>query len=488
MLATSSQTLAVMQQVSLQLSNGTYQPLPITPVATSEPFQPSSADIRVNVLWFASLIFSLMTASFGMLVKQWLREFLATENPSPQARLRIRHYRYPGLQQWKVFEIAAILPLLQQLALALFFIGLCYFTASVHASVGYTSLPLVAGWAFCVLIVTFLPTIFPRCPYKTALIRTLHVRIAHLLESCGRLLYSSRILRYFRDNYHLQWLWRFYTSLARHLSKHDERSVVKRDDADLDILADVDALQSNDELLGTSIFDALQQVRDPGWDDLMRFVRQVLGHRLQIPNLLSSHPQPLYLIALSRSAYTAIIDILSYASGLHIISPGKPGVRWQNFQATMAALYIFFSPGRYPLPRSGVTALSRILQSHGADTIRKLVLDCLTFKDPKVQLHTLVAGIRQRADDLNWDFTLYLQCLESLVDAVFYDARARLGMSMPYNNFSFQGDVAVWPWDDSRVWTSGRVCYYVSLLAEDVIHRAIHPCSSGTNDVELHAR
>ncbi|KAI0795306.1 hypothetical protein BC629DRAFT_1286980, partial [Irpex lacteus] len=65
MLATSSQTLAVMQQISLQLSNSTYQPLDIIPNATFIAFQPSSADIRVNVLWFASLIFSLMTASFG---------------------------------------------------------------------------------------------------------------------------------------------------------------------------------------------------------------------------------------------------------------------------------------------------------------------------------------------------------------------------------------------------------------------------------------
>ncbi|KAI0084341.1 hypothetical protein BDY19DRAFT_854946, partial [Irpex rosettiformis] len=67
-----------------------------------EPFQASTADIRVNVLWFASLLFSLITASFGILVKQWLREFLAAENPSPQARLRVRHLRYPELSRWKV--------------------------------------------------------------------------------------------------------------------------------------------------------------------------------------------------------------------------------------------------------------------------------------------------------------------------------------------------------------------------------------------------
>ncbi|KAI0776493.1 hypothetical protein BC629DRAFT_1290510, partial [Irpex lacteus] len=80
--------------------------LPVSP----PPFQASNGDIRVNILWFASLVVSLVTASFGMLVKQWLREFLAVEVPSPQARLRLRHFREPQLRKWKVYEIVACLP------------------------------------------------------------------------------------------------------------------------------------------------------------------------------------------------------------------------------------------------------------------------------------------------------------------------------------------------------------------------------------------
>ncbi|KAI0759633.1 hypothetical protein BC629DRAFT_1295321, partial [Irpex lacteus] len=146
----STQTLLAIRQLVAQTSSYRVEGgmlnttvLPYSP----EPFQVSRADIRVNVLWFASLLFSLITASFGILVKQWLREFLAVENPSPQARLRVRHVRYPQLAQWRVFQIAAVLPLLLQLSLALFFIGLCYFTASVHSSVEYTALPLVASEA-----------------------------------------------------------------------------------------------------------------------------------------------------------------------------------------------------------------------------------------------------------------------------------------------------------------------------------------------------
>ncbi|EKM52071.1 uncharacterized protein PHACADRAFT_59809, partial [Phanerochaete carnosa HHB-10118-sp] len=88
------------------------------------PFVAPEWAVHVNGLWFASLIISLATASFGMLVKQWLREYLAVEGTSPQERLRTRQYRKPELDKWKVYEIAAVLPMLLQLSLGLFFIGL----------------------------------------------------------------------------------------------------------------------------------------------------------------------------------------------------------------------------------------------------------------------------------------------------------------------------------------------------------------------------
>ncbi|KAI0776397.1 hypothetical protein BC629DRAFT_1290587, partial [Irpex lacteus] len=154
------------QTASYNLTNGQLVATTVLP-ASPPAFEAAAEDIRVNVLWFASLVVSLMTASFGMLVKQWLREFLAAEVPSPQARLRIRHFREPEIKRWKVYEIAASLPLLLQLSLGLFFVGLCYFTASVHASVGYTTLPLVVAWALFFFSATTLPLFFPRCPYKT---------------------------------------------------------------------------------------------------------------------------------------------------------------------------------------------------------------------------------------------------------------------------------------------------------------------------------
>ncbi len=149
--------------------------------ASSQPFEPSLAALRVNILWFASLIFSLATASFSMLVKQWLREYMAGEFTSPQARLRVRQFRHPALSHWKVFEIAAMLPILLQLSLGLFFLGLCFFTWSVHPSIGRTTTPLVAGWAFLFLFATFAPIFSSRCPYKTTLLKDTMKSVRRLL-------------------------------------------------------------------------------------------------------------------------------------------------------------------------------------------------------------------------------------------------------------------------------------------------------------------
>ncbi|KAI0090117.1 hypothetical protein BDY19DRAFT_887765, partial [Irpex rosettiformis] len=129
-------------------------------------FQPSMNVIWVNILWFLSLTLTLVSASFTILVKQWLREYLAGEYTSSQVRLRVRHFRNPALQDWKVFEIAAVLPMLLQLSLALFLIGLCLFTIEVYRTIGYLTTAVVGAWGFFFIATTFSPVVSPRCPYK----------------------------------------------------------------------------------------------------------------------------------------------------------------------------------------------------------------------------------------------------------------------------------------------------------------------------------
>ncbi|GJE95396.1 hypothetical protein PsYK624_115800 [Phanerochaete sordida] len=144
---------------------------PVTPFPADSSFEAPLWALRVNGLWFASLIVSLSTASFGMLVKQWLNEYLAMEWIEPEAQLRARHFRYTGLKDWRVFEIAAMLPLLLHVSLGLFFLGLCFYTAAANEVVGRSTFPLVAGWAFFALMSVVAPLASPRCPYKVTLLK-----------------------------------------------------------------------------------------------------------------------------------------------------------------------------------------------------------------------------------------------------------------------------------------------------------------------------
>ncbi|GJE95369.1 hypothetical protein PsYK624_115530 [Phanerochaete sordida] len=167
------EVVALLRQVLMQKYTQSGSALnPVNPVATVDPFEAPLWALRVNGLWFASLIVSLSTASFGMLVKQWLIEYLAMEWISPEEQLRARQYRHPGLKEWKVFEIAAMLPLLLHLSLGLFFLGLCFYTAAANKIVGRSTFPLVAGWAFFALLSVFAPLVSPRCPYKVTLLKT----------------------------------------------------------------------------------------------------------------------------------------------------------------------------------------------------------------------------------------------------------------------------------------------------------------------------
>ncbi|KAI0346696.1 hypothetical protein BDW22DRAFT_1323244, partial [Trametopsis cervina] len=170
-------TLATLRHMSAQNANYTIQGDFIhstSPAPTSFPkFEPSVNAIRINDLWTASLIISLITASFGILVKQWLREYMKFVTSFPQGRLRIRNFRRAGLETWKVLTIAAFLPLLLQLALGLFFIGLCFYTAELHSSVRNTTLPLVTGWGFIFFFVTVSPLFSDHCPYKTPALNSL---------------------------------------------------------------------------------------------------------------------------------------------------------------------------------------------------------------------------------------------------------------------------------------------------------------------------
>ena len=114
----------------------------------------------------------------GILCLQWLREF-QRDAPLPHIEaVALRQMRYEGLRKWYVPEILSILPLLLQLSLVLFFIGLLdllwslntLVAACVSAAVGMVMLFLIATTALPALqpaLTRDRHLRVPQCPYKS---------------------------------------------------------------------------------------------------------------------------------------------------------------------------------------------------------------------------------------------------------------------------------------------------------------------------------
>lgn len=262
-----------------------------TPYPSQYPFEVPLWAIRVNGLWFASLVCSLATASIGMLVKQWLREFLAVGWISPRERLRARQYRAPALDTWLIQEIAAFLPILLQISLALFFVGLCFFTAAINEQINLSTLPLVCAWAFFVVITTLAPLLSPRCPFKTPLLKYLTRTL------------RTRIFNRLRERLHIP-------------PSEEEGEFIVRKQGDLDVLLSVDEVMGSDDGLLYSMWTVIQESTFSP-EDAIRFVHTMVDRRVgqvaaEEKAMCPQTPDDdIELQALSSTAQGMLNDVLS---------------------------------------------------------------------------------------------------------------------------------------------------------------------------------
>lgn len=282
-------TVFILTQMSRQLNSFTVntgfvnstQPFIITPPT----FQPSNSSIRINILWFCSLVCSLVTASVAMLIKQWLREYQSQENFSPRSRSRIRYWRNGGLIQFRVLEVAAFLPILLQLALVLFFAGLCLFLQDLHPAVGWVVTALIIVWLVLYISTTLSPAFSSRCPYKTPLIK-------EPLQSVQR-----RFYRWRKRN----------TLVTTRADSRDERQLRTDQSLDVPTLVAADATLLDDEFLRKTIRTCLAE---SDGNDVSRCVQEIISNRAGtlVPSLENVHVAN--LLKLSSLARSAVVHIL----------------------------------------------------------------------------------------------------------------------------------------------------------------------------------
>ena len=165
-------TNALLTQISAQLVNisvGT--PLTSIAVQSGQPFKPTASAVRVNVLWFLSLILSLSCALSATLMQQWARRYqeLAQRRVAFHRRGRMRSYIFDGVHRFGMARAVATMPTLLHISVFLFFAGLVDFLFPIYAIVAYAALGCITVFTLAYSILTVLPNVYLNCPYGTPL-------------------------------------------------------------------------------------------------------------------------------------------------------------------------------------------------------------------------------------------------------------------------------------------------------------------------------
>ncbi|KAF8268146.1 hypothetical protein EI94DRAFT_1661413 [Lactarius quietus] len=142
-----------------------------SPVQNIPPFKAPASIVRVNVMWFLSLILSLSCALLATLMQQWARRYLdyAQHGGAPRKQARIRAYLFEGVEKYRMSHAVEAMPLLLHTSVFLFFAGLIEFLFTIDNAVAHYTLGCVGLFASIYAILTLLPNFSINCPYRTPL-------------------------------------------------------------------------------------------------------------------------------------------------------------------------------------------------------------------------------------------------------------------------------------------------------------------------------
>ncbi|RPD63464.1 hypothetical protein L227DRAFT_572612 [Lentinus tigrinus ALCF2SS1-6] len=186
--------IVALEKISAQLSSfsvnppsvNSTQPTFVRPDPT--PSSPPLWAVWLNAVWFSSLIFSLSAASVGIMVKQWLNEYNTGLSGTSRQVARLRQLHLNSLQRWHVKEIVAVLPVLLQIASALFFAGLLILLWQLDRTVAIVASVLVGVLVIFSLTTIVLPSLATHCAYLSPPSRALY----ELTRPLRKLLYLGR--------------------------------------------------------------------------------------------------------------------------------------------------------------------------------------------------------------------------------------------------------------------------------------------------------
>lgn len=165
-------SINILERISSQLDKNTPSPN-ASSEAQSDPqysFQPPSSAVTINSLWFLSLVFSLAAALFGILAKQWLREYLRWNHVLAPSRenVLIRQMRLEAWEDWRILTIVSIIPALLEIGVIMFLIGMIVFLCTLNRTVALVSTIAIVIFLATASCATILPAFSRRCPYRSS--------------------------------------------------------------------------------------------------------------------------------------------------------------------------------------------------------------------------------------------------------------------------------------------------------------------------------
>jgi hypothetical protein len=128
-------------------------------------------------------VLTLTAAFFGILVKQWLREYLRWNSPldTPRENILVRQLRVEAWEAWNVGATISLVPALLELSIVLFFGGMVVLLWTLDDAVAIVVTAFVLLFLVLAVVFMILLVVSRRCPYKSptawAVARSLEITV-----------------------------------------------------------------------------------------------------------------------------------------------------------------------------------------------------------------------------------------------------------------------------------------------------------------------
>ncbi|KAK7686378.1 hypothetical protein QCA50_010602 [Cerrena zonata] len=257
----------------------------------------TSRDVLVNSFWFLSLACSIITASIGIFTKEWLNNYLHMTCSSAEEWVRVRQVRHASLLRWKVFDLVAFLPLLLQLALLLFLIGLVVFLSSINTTVEWLVATSVVIYITSLVFTLVAPMVSASCPYQISFFR-----------------FATEYVRGFliRAVYGSSWRQRLGYGNPFYRFPGDERGVRREARVDVEAVIDADSHLRDNTILEHTIQPCIASF---GLESTLSFVREVLANRLDRPVSNLQEVSQIDYESIPRQVWTVLLNVYQFSIG-----------------------------------------------------------------------------------------------------------------------------------------------------------------------------